>query len=173
MVEHSGSTQDPASLRASRARIAQRFSQARANTLTTSEVLGLSAEEMVVLVGAPSCAISGVNIMKQIPPTPEGARFLRAHMPQLVDANGNWDARLNCAPPAGVDFPEILAGFTLASRIAHERGIPLSDVRMEDLQASQLRPIYSRLTNAQLAATCEVTTPTTPLLASLEQFTQR
>lgn len=172
-----------AALHASRHATRNRITDAVANTLTREEVLKLTAEEMVVLVGDPRCGVSADNIMKRILPANHAdttamnrsMEFLVDRMPQLVDRQtGNWDLRINVVPPANeIGDAELLAAFMRATRIAYERGILLNQVDIADLKHKDLLPIFNRLSSSQMAATCEVSPSFTPQLATLTAQPER
>lgn len=131
--------------------------------LRPQEVLSLPSEALVVIAGGP-CSTRNSNTVKKIPNDAAGMGFVVSRMPQLVDAKaGGWNRQLDYDCDGQVEYPEILASLIRGAQIAYQRGIPLDQVPVSDLQAADIKPIVRQLIG-QEPLTCLVPsrTPVAP-----------
>lgn len=134
-------------LRAQRNQLSIQYPPPIVDTMRPEEIMNLSPDALVVILGAPGCDIRDSNTVKKIPNNATGMGFVVGRMPQLVDANaGGWNRQLDYDCDGQVEYHEILASMIRGAQLAYQRGIPLDRVPVGDLQAADIAPITARLT---------------------------
>lgn len=160
--------QDP-TLRTQRRQLEGQYTPPVVDRLTQEAVLALPAEALVVIAGGPNCDIRGANTIKKIPNDAAGMAFVAGRMPQLVGSQG-WNTRLDYDCDGQVEYHEILASLMRGAQIAYQRGIPLDQVPVTELNAADIAPISARLTG-HAPEVC-LPTPRTPAPAQNTEQTQ-
>lgn len=122
--------------------------------LSPEQVMKLAPEVLVQLLSDKNCGILTINTAKKI----ESDAVIGTLMPNLIvpAQNGNpaaWNKAVDLDGD-GVEHHELLAALVRGSQIAHERGVNLRDVKVEELDCKDLQPISQKLIDKKGPQVC-------------------